>query len=93
MKIDYDKNKSEKNSIERNLPFEQAINFEWETAILMEDTRKAYSERRFVAAGFLHKRLHILCFSRISGGIRVISFRKANTREVNRYEKTKTLSE
>jgi len=65
------------------------IDFEWETAILLEDTRKTYSEQRYPASGFLNNRLHILCFTKISGGIRVISFRKANKREVSRHEKAK----
>ena len=34
-----------------------------------------------VAVGYLEKRLHILCFLPKTGGIRVISFRKANGRE------------
>lgn len=92
MKIEYDNNKSAKNTTERNLPFDYVMDFEWETAILMEDTRKQYPERRFLAAGFLNNRLYILCFSKISGGIRVISFRKANKREVNRYEKAKAIN-
>ena len=35
-------------------------------------------------------RLHVLCFTEIPDGIRVISFRKANAREVKRYAKAKT---
>lgn len=31
-------------------------------------------------------RLYVVCFAPIEGGIRVISFRKANDREVRRYE-------
>ena len=92
MKIEYDKNKSEKNNIERDLPFDQVVDFEWETAILIEDTRKSYSEQRFLASGFLNDRLHVLCFTKILGGIRVISFRKANKREVIRYEKAKAIN-
>ncbi len=45
---------------------------------------------RFVAIGFLDARLHVLCFTPITGGIRVISFRKANAREVKNYEQTRT---
>lgn len=50
--------------------------------------RKAYPEVRYVAVGFLDSRLHVLCFTPIAGGIRVISFRKANQREVRDYEQT-----
>lgn len=92
MRIEYDKNKSDKNTKERNLSFDEAVDFEWETAIFIEDTRKSYPEQRFIASGYLNKRLHILCFSKINEGIRVISFRKANKREVKRYEEAKAIN-
>jgi uncharacterized protein len=41
----------------------------------------------YVALGFQHGRLHVLCFAEELDGIRVISFRKANSREVSRYAK------
>ncbi|GAA0565895.1 hypothetical protein GCM10008942_12850 [Rhizomicrobium electricum] len=63
--------------------------FAWETAQVAEDMRFAYPERRFVALGFLGERLHVLCFTPVPEGIRVISFRKANKREVRRYEQEK----
>ena len=42
-----------------------------------------------MALGQLTGRLHVLCFTEAEDGIRVISFRKANTREVARYVKFK----
>ena len=87
MKIDFDSKKSKKNDCARGLPFDQAAEFDWETAVYIEDMRNAYPERRFVAMGYLDKRLHVLCFTPIEGGVRIISFRKANLREVRRYEK------
>jgi uncharacterized DUF497 family protein len=72
------------------LPFALAAQFDFSTAIIEEDTRKAYPETRFVAFGFLGKRLHVLCFTPILDGIRVISFRKANQREIRDYEQTRT---
>lgn len=86
MKIEFDRAKSEKNEKERGLPFSLVEEFEWETAIFDEDTRKDYPERRVIAVGFISKRLYILCFTPIKGGVRVISFRKANRREVREYE-------
>lgn len=52
----------------------------------MPDLRKDYGENRYIAAGFLAGRLHILVFTPTADGIRVISFRKANRRELRRYE-------
>lgn len=87
MKIDYDPEKSKKNIRDRNLSFDLVADFEWETAVTYEDTRKNYPERRFVAMGFLNKRLHVVCFTTIGENYRIISFRKANKREVKKYEK------
>ena len=91
MKIEFDSKKSEKNRQERNLPFERAYDFDWDTAIYTEDKRRQYPEQRFVTMGYLGVRLHVICFTPIEGGARIISFRKANSREVKYYEKeTKT---
>ncbi|MBF0469459.1 MAG: BrnT family toxin [Desulfamplus sp.] len=86
MKIEYDPNKNRRNIDNRNLSFELAKNLVWDTAQIDEDTRNNYSESRFVATGYLFGRLHIICFTPVDGGIRVISFRKANSREIKRYE-------
>ena len=67
-----------------------AKDFEWETALYIEDDRKDYPEKRFIAFGFLNHRLHVICFTLIKDGVRIISFRKANAREVKRYEKETT---
>ena len=88
MIIDFDPKKSETNKNTHRLPFDMVHNFDWETARYAEDDRKSCPERRFVALGFLEERLHVICFTPIEGGVRIISFRKANTREIRRYEKT-----
>jgi uncharacterized DUF497 family protein len=41
--------------------------------------------RRKIDSG-LELRLHVLCFTLIDGDIRVISFRKANSRKIKAYE-------
>jgi len=55
MKIIFDENKSNKNKAERGLSFEDASEFDWESARYIEDDRKIYPERRFVAMGYLGK--------------------------------------
>ena len=91
MKIEFDPAKSEKNREERDLPFDRATDFDWEAAKYAEDVRITYPEPRFVAVGYLDKRLHVLCFTLVPGGVRIISFRKANNREAKRYGKTITI--
>jgi uncharacterized DUF497 family protein len=90
MKIEFDPAKSERDTRERGLPFELVEQFDWDSAVFSEDARFAYPEARFIALGFLGARPHVVCFTPVPGGIRVMSFRKANDREVRRYEKEKT---
>ncbi len=87
MEISYDKSKNRRNLLERNLSFEEVIEFDFEGARLSIDERKDYGEIRVRAIGFLRCRLHALVFTETEKGIRVISFRKANKRELTEYEK------
>ena len=86
MNISYDPGKNEKNIAERGISFERAAEFEWSSALIVEDSRKDYGEPRFQAPGFIGKRLHALVFTPRAGQAHVISLRKANRREVKRYE-------
>ncbi|SJM94969.1 conserved hypothetical protein [Crenothrix polyspora] len=92
MKINFDAVKNEKNIQERGLSFERVAEFDFETAQFDIDKRHNYGETRYRAMGFLDKRLHSLIFVEIIGGIRVISFRKANKREIKRYENQSLLN-
>lgn len=85
MQISFDPAKSERNAAERGLPFELAGQFDFETALTGQDRRRDYGEARYVAIGWIGERLHVLCFTEVDDGIRVISLRKANDREVKRY--------
>lgn len=86
MRISYDSRKNARNIAERGLGFELALAFEWESAIVWPDTRRGYGEERFIALGRIGERVHSLVFTRRSNTIHVISLRKANRREVRRYE-------
>ena len=68
------------------MPFSKAADLDWENAVYYEDNRKDYPEPRIIALGFIELRLHVICFTPIKGGVRIISFRKANKREVQYYE-------
>ena len=85
MAITYDPAKNERNIRERGLSFERAAEFDFATALFNTEVRKG--ETRRVAIGYLDKRLHLLCYIPYPDGVRVISFRKANTREAKRYGK------
>ncbi|MBV9552316.1 MAG: BrnT family toxin [Alphaproteobacteria bacterium] len=91
MEISFDPAKNDRNIRERGLSFERVMEFNFETAARFEDARRDYGERRLVALGYLDERLHALCFTEIVGGIRVISFRRANRREARKYAQAKAL--
>ncbi len=86
MEITYDQSKNAKNIQERNISFEEVAEFDFETAKFSIDVRKNYGELRRRAIGFLNTRLHALVFLETTKGIRVISFRKVNKREIEKYE-------
>jgi uncharacterized DUF497 family protein len=91
VRITFDPAKNERNVRQRGLSFEQAADFAFESALFAVDERKEYPEIRVIAIGLLGDRVHVLCFTETPEGIRVISFRKANAREVKRYAKAHTL--
>ena len=76
--------KTKRTSVVAVFAFDSAADFDFEGAV---DDRRDYGETRYIAIGMLGDRLHVLCFAETEDGIRVISFRKANAREVKRYAK------
>lgn len=85
MDITFDPLKNERNIAERGLSFERVAEFDFETALFSVDDRHDYGEIRYRALGFLDDRIYALVFVETETGIRVISFRKANSREVRHY--------
>ncbi|MCC4261569.1 BrnT family toxin [Pseudomonas aestusnigri] len=86
MKITYDPAKNATNIERRGLSFDRVADFDFETALFSVDDRRDYGETRYRGFGYLDGRLHALVFVETENGIRVISFRKANKREVKGYE-------
>jgi len=86
VRITFDPAKNLHNIAERGLSFELVGGFDFETAVFTVDARRDYGEIRHRALGLLAGRVHVLVFVEATSGIRVISFRKANKREVAQYE-------
>lgn len=86
IRITFDPRKNARNIVERGLPFVLVADLDWERAIEWEDTRKGYGEQRKLVAAPLNGRLHIAVVTARSDALHVISFRKANRKEVRRYE-------
>ncbi len=90
MRFTWDPAKNERNVAQRGIPFALAEQFDWNTALIAEDTRKAYPERRFQAMGFIDDDLHMLIFAPRAGAVHVISLRRAKKRERTLYDAAQT---
>ncbi|WLE96580.1 MAG: BrnT family toxin [Candidatus Electrothrix communis] len=88
MKIEYDPNKNRRNITKHGISFDLAERFEWDTALIWEDTRYNYGETRFCALGYIEIRMYHLVFTYRDDTVRVISLRKANKREIKHYAET-----
>ena len=88
MDYEFDPAKDDSNLDKHGLSLADAEGFEWETAVVREDTRRQYAEQRFEATGYIGQRLHVMIYCLRSDTVRVISLRKANYREEKRYAET-----
>ena len=79
--------KSAKNVEKHGLSLDQFADLDLDAGVIRQDTRFDYGEDRYVVTALLDGRLHVACFCIRDGAIRVISLRKANTREERAYEK------
>jgi uncharacterized protein len=86
VEISFDPAKNERNLADRGLPFTLVDQLDWSSAVIEEDVRKNYGERRYLALGLIDGRLHAVVFTPRAGKVHVISLRKANPREVRDYE-------
>ncbi len=89
MDIEFDAAKSDRNARMRGLPFSRVAEFEFETAVIAEDTRADYGEQRWIAVGLMGTRTFVVAFTWRDERLRVISFRRANARETRRYERAR----
>ena len=87
MAITFDPAKSARNIAERGLSFERVADLDWDTAVITEDTRRDYGEPRLRVMARLDGVLHAAVITPRGEDLRVISFRRANRREVRLYGK------
>ncbi|MBN1183200.1 MAG: BrnT family toxin [Bacteroidales bacterium] len=86
MQYEWDENKRIANLERHDVDFSEAVKFEWDTAIETIDDRFDYGETRWVTIGFINRKLHVMVYTIRGSKIRIISLRKANSRESNYYE-------
>ena len=92
MNVTFDPAKDAANLAKHGFSLLDAVGFEWETAVVWPDTRRDYGEARMVALGYIGLRIMALVFvdrpPEQPTERRIISLRKANSREVKRYAET-----
>ncbi|MBI1183581.1 BrnT family toxin [bacterium] len=93
MYIDFDDCKNRRNIVERSLSFEDVPRLNWNEALIIEDTRKEYGEKRMIAIVPDEKGVvHIVVYTRRRNVYWIISFRRANKRERRMYDDNKNQS-
>ena len=92
MNVTFDPAKDAANVAKHGVSLTEAAGFEWGSAVVWPDTRREYGEARMVALGYIGLRIMALVFvdrpPEQPTERRVISLRKANSREVKRYAET-----
>ena len=87
--VSFDVSKDEENRRRRGLPLRYgALLFEGQY-IEEQDTRHNYGETRWIATGPIAEfggRIHVVVYTWRDGDRRIISFRKANDREIGKYQ-------
>lgn len=92
MNVTFDPAKDAANLAKHGFSLLDAVGFEWGTAVVWPDNRRNYDEVRMVALGYIGLRIMAVVFvdrpPEQPTERRIISLRKANTREVKRYAET-----
>jgi uncharacterized protein len=82
----WDEAKRAVNLAKHGVDFAEAEGFDWSAALVRADVRAGYGEARLVAMAPIGDRLHVLVFTIRRRGLRIISLRRASTKELKRYE-------
>lgn len=85
MWIEFDPVKRQKTLLERELDFARAAEVFRGRHFTAEDTREDYTEARYITVGKLDERMVVIVWTPRGEARRIISMRKANEREQNRY--------
>ena len=78
--------KNASNFAKHGVAFEAMDRFDWATALVVTDLRNSQAEVRLNGFGLIGDRLHHVTFTIRRTTLWVISLRKANNKEIARYE-------
>ena len=85
VKISFDPLKDQSNQCKHGVSLALAREIDWQGVMAKPDTRQDYGEVREIGYAVIAERLYCVVFTRRRDGMRIISLRKANLREVQRY--------
>jgi uncharacterized DUF497 family protein len=87
MEITYDPAKRARTLAERGLDFEDAVNVFIGSTLTLQDDRRDYGETRYQTFGLLNERLVALVWTPRGEVRHIISMRKANEREQEKFRR------
>ena len=85
MELEWEEIKRKANIAKHGLDFADIPSLDWDNATVLEDTRKHYPEPRYWAFAKRGTRLHMVAFCLRGEKVRLVSFRRANRKEVRRH--------
>lgn len=91
MLFEWDESKNDICFIKRGFDFEFATQVFFDpNRLMLHDNRRSYGEDRYQVTGIIDGRLYVVVFTPRRASQRIISARKANQREIKRYENRKS---
>jgi uncharacterized DUF497 family protein len=87
--FEWDENKRRRNLERHGVDFADILPLFGQEAIIFEDDRKDYGERRYILLGELHGQFFQVAFTVRETRVRLISARRGNQRERRIYEQEK----
>lgn len=88
MRCTFDSDKNSKNIAAHGIALSEAERLDWDEMLADVDRRRDYGELRIIGYAPIGERLFCVVFVDRADGRRIISLRKANSREVDRYEQS-----
>lgn len=88
MSFQWDPAKDETNQAKHGIPFERALRVFRGPVLIDPDQRRDYGEPRSIAVGVVDDAVLSVVFTKRDNDVRIISARKANRNERQRYRET-----
>lgn len=86
MDIEFDEKKDQANREERGFGLAEFKKIDWSSTLTTIDNRHDYGETRCITIGMIGQRLHVAVWCYRGEKQRIISLRKANTKEQDEYD-------